>query len=132
MTDASHDGTRSVSLKLRLAFSQGLTLGPGKADLLERIGETGSISAACRAMSMSYKRAWTLVEEMNLSFATPVVEPVRGGAGGGGARLTETGTLVLIHFRQLEAATFAAGAEHIEALRRLIRTSDRSDMSGEK
>ncbi|MCF1710461.1 LysR family transcriptional regulator [Tabrizicola sp. J26] len=107
-------------LRLRLYFGSAM-LGPGKAELLERIRDSGSISAAGRAMGMSYKRAWMLVEEMNAAFAQPVVDSARGGAGGGGARLTETGTTVLAEFRALEAVTRSEGAGHIAALQALLR-----------
>lgn len=103
-------------LSLRLDFAGGPRLGPGKADLLEHIRDTGSISAAGRAMGMSYKRAWLLVETMNETFRAPLVESSRGGARGGGARLTETGALVLTRYRALEAAAARAGAAEIAAL----------------
>ncbi|WP_349293822.1 LysR family transcriptional regulator [Gemmobacter sp. 24YEA27] len=67
---------------LRLYFDNAM-VGPGKAELLEHIRETGSISAAGRAMGMSYKRAWMLVEELNAAFASPLVASARGGSGGG-------------------------------------------------
>lgn len=102
-------------------------LGPGKADLLEGIRETGSIAAAGRSMSMSYKRAWMLVEEMNGAFQNPVVASSRGGAKGGGAYLTETGEAVLSHYRALEQAVADAGAAQVAALRAML-----SDMSDEK
>ena len=70
-------------LRLRILFD-GAMLGPGKAELLEHIRETGSIAAAGRRMDMSYKRAWSLVEEMNASFRDPLVTSTRGGPGGGG------------------------------------------------
>ena len=70
-------------LRLRLVYPGGAMLGPGKADLLEGIRETGSIAAAGRRMGMSYKRAWSLVETMNAMFAAPLVETSRGGAAGG-------------------------------------------------
>lgn len=107
-------------LRLRLYFGDAM-LGPGKAELLERIRDSGSISAAGRAMGMSYKRAWMLVEEMNAAFAQPVVDSARGGAGGGGARLTDTGQTVLAEFRSLEAVTRSEGAAHIAALQALLR-----------
>lgn len=110
----------SARLKLRLLFGEHV-LGPGKAELLEHIQTSGSISAAGRAMKMSYKRAWMLVEEMNATFRDPLVESARGGIGGGGARLTPTGLAVLAHFRAVEDATARAGAEDIEALRALLR-----------
>ncbi len=98
-------------------------LGPGKADLLERIGETGSIAAAGRAMSMSYKRAWMLVMEMNAAFRDPLVESTRGGARGGGARLTDAGSTVLAHYRKLEDITAKAGAERIGAIQSMLRNT---------
>ena len=67
-------------LKLRILFD-GVVVGPGKAELLDRIGTTGSIAAAGREMAMSYKRAWMLVEEMNAAFAVPLVASARGGQG---------------------------------------------------
>ena len=94
-------------------------VGPGKAELLQRIGETGSIAAAGRAMGMSYKRAWQLVETMNAMFAEPVVTSVRGGLRGGGATLTATGAEVLAAYGDaVEAASVAAapGAERLAAL----------------
>ncbi|MEZ5799075.1 MAG: LysR family transcriptional regulator [Paracoccaceae bacterium] len=116
-------------LHLRLFFGA-FKFGPGKADLLERIRDTGSISAAGRQMGMSYKRAWSLVEDMNAAFAEPLVASARGGAGGGGARLTETGQRVLRHFRAVEAATLAAGAPDIAALQALLAAP--GDMSSQK
>lgn len=103
-------------LHLRLYLAEGVWLGPGKADLLEQIAATGSISAAGRAMGMSYKRAWTLVEALNAMFATPLVDSARGGASGGGAALTDKGSRVLALYRKLEAEALAAGADDIAAL----------------
>lgn len=114
-------------IRLRLRFGEDAMLGPGKADLLELIRETGSIAAAGRAMSMSYKRAWVLVETMNTAFREPLVERARGGARGGGARLTESGAAVLAHYREAERAAARAGAEPIAAIRSMLR-----DMSGGK
>jgi molybdate transport system regulatory protein len=102
-------------------------LGPGKADLLERIRDTGSIAAAGRAMGMSYKRAWMLVETMNALFAAPLVESQRGGAGFGGAALTETGAQVLALWRRLEAKAAEAAMEETAALEAML-----ADMSEEK
>ena len=107
-------------LRLRLYFGDALMLGPGKADLLEGIRDTGSIAAAGRAMSMSYKRAWSLVDEMNTAFESPLVDSARGGAKGGGARLTQAGETVLAHYRKLEDITSEAGAARISALRDMI------------
>jgi molybdate transport system regulatory protein len=118
--------TNSVSprLRLRLVFETGpagkLTFGPGKADLLDLIGQNGSISAAARVMGMSYRRAWLLVDEMNQTFKRPLVESVRGGPQGGGARLTDDGKAALGHFRDIEAATLDAGAREIAALSAML------------
>ncbi|WP_265501715.1 winged helix-turn-helix domain-containing protein [Paracoccus beibuensis] len=110
-----------LRIKLRLEYDSPLILGPGKAELLARIDRLGSISAAAREMGMSYKRAWTLVEEMNVAFAEPVIDSARGGAGGGGARVTQTGQAVLRHYRALEALLREAGAEDLQALNALLR-----------
>ena len=111
-------------LRLRLVFEAGpagtLTFGPGKADLLDLIAQHGSISAAARVMGMSYRRAWVLVDEMNRTFRNPLVERVRGGAQGGGARLTQDGQAALRCFRDIEAATLTAGADQIAALAHML------------
>lgn len=110
-------------LRLRLLFGPEAMLGPGKAELLERIRDEGSISAAGRAMAMSYKRAWGLVEAMNATFREPLVGSARGGAQGGGAWLTPMGEAVLGHYRRLEAIAAEAGAAEIEALQALLGDS---------
>ncbi|MFU8777540.1 MAG: winged helix-turn-helix domain-containing protein [Roseovarius sp.] len=109
------------SLRIRIVFGEDAMLGPGKADLLERIRDTGSIAAAGRSMSMSYKRAWMLVESMNAAFRDPLVESNRGGAKGGGAHLTETGAEVLANYRKLEDIMAEAGAARIGAIQSLLR-----------
>lgn len=116
-------------IRLRLDFGDGLVLGPGKADLLQGIAELGSISAAGRRMKMSYKRAWSLVEQMNAAFAQPLVDSSRGGPGGGGAALTQAGQTVLAQFRGLEAMLANEGRDRIEAIMTLMPdgTVDMSD-----
>lgn len=116
-----------VTLRLRLLFGDQLVFGPGKGELLARIAETGSIAAAGRAMGMSYKRAWALVEEMNAAFQAPLVQSVRGGAGGGGAVLSNTGREVLQAYQALLAEVDAAAAPGIARLAALL-----SDMSKRK
>ncbi|WP_410217712.1 winged helix-turn-helix domain-containing protein [Paracoccus sp. (in: a-proteobacteria)] len=110
-----------LRIKLRLEYDSPLILGPGKAELLSRIERLGSISAAAREMGMSYKRAWTLVEEMNVAFAEPVIDRARGGAGGGGATVTPTGAQVLRHYRALETLLLEDGAADLMALNALLR-----------
>lgn len=105
-----------VRLRLRVAAGKTIVMGPGRAELLERIQATGSIAAAGREMGMSYKRAWALVEAMNAAFRTPLVQAVKGGAGGGGAHVTEAGLRVLAGYRGLEAAASGAGAAFLSEL----------------
>ena len=126
MTDPSPTPPR---LRLRLVFGEGMMFGPGKADLLDGIRETGSIAAAGRRMGMSYKRAWSLVETMNAAFAEPLVISARGGSGGGGAQLTEAGAAALAHYRRFEDAAAQAGAEHIAALVAMLRPDGDADIS---
>jgi molybdate transport system regulatory protein len=89
--------------QLRISFKKSIAMGPGKADLLDAIDESGSISAAARQMKMSYRRAWMLVETMNECFREPLVETLTGGQHGGGARVTELGQEVVRRYRAMEA-----------------------------
>lgn len=97
----------------------GVRIGPGKVALLEEIGRSGSISAAGRALKMSYRRAWELVEDLNRGLGTPVVETAAGGAGGGGARLTAAGEAVIGHYRAIEAESNGAAGQRLAQLERL-------------
>lgn len=106
-----------IALRIRIVFANVGMIGPGKADLLERIGRTGSIAAAGRELGMSYKRAWELVGTLNTMFAQPLVERSRGGTGGGGAVLTQEGHEVVALFRAFEREAALAGAEQIAQLR---------------
>ncbi|MGY6411999.1 MAG: winged helix-turn-helix domain-containing protein [Alkalilacustris sp.] len=99
-------------------------IGPGKAELLERIDRCGSIAAAGREMGMSYKRAWELVGTLNAMFRAPLVERTRGGPGGGGAVLTDAGREVLALYRTLERQAAEAGASPLDALRSRLKTGD--------
>jgi len=107
-----------VSLKLRLSGDR--ALGPGKIRLLELISETGSISAAGRSMKMSYRRAWLLVDDLNHSFAKPVVLSRPGGPAGGGATLTPLGTEVVRRYRAIEARIGTTSRAHLAALERAL------------
>lgn len=108
-------------LRLRVIFGPDVALGPGKADLLEGIRETGSISAAGRRMKMSYKRAWDLIDALNRYFERPVVRTSKGGSGGGGASLTPWGEEVLALYRRMEARSAEAVADEIAALRKGLK-----------
>lgn len=87
----------------RITMDGEIALGPGKVDLLEAIGRTGSISAAAREIGLSYRRAWDMVNTMNHCFKKPLVERSKGGAGGGGAHLTELGRTVIGQYRRMES-----------------------------
>ncbi len=96
-------------LKIQIACGDALAMGPGKADLLEAIVAEGSISAAGRALGMSYRRAWLLVDEMNRCFDPVLVETIKGGGRERGAKVSATGLAVLEAYREMEreAATIA-------------------------
>lgn len=113
---------QQAGFRLKIVIAPGIAIGPGKADLLQGIKETGSISAAGRRMRMSYKRAWHLVETLNGYFETPLVETVKGGRAGGGARLTALGEQVLAAFREMESLTGAAIRPVMERLPRSVRS----------
>lgn len=112
--------TERPHLHIRIVFGETDMIGPGKAELLERIDRCGSIAAAGREMGMSYKRAWTLIETLNGMFRSPLVERTRGGPRGGGAQLTETGRQILAIYRRFEAAAARAGAIELQAMRQLL------------
>lgn len=103
-------------LSFRLILGDDIALSPGKVRLLEAIIETGSIAAAGRSMTMSYKRAWHLVDTMNRCFASPLVEAAKGGAHGGGAVVTARGHEVIARYRALETRARAAAADDLAAL----------------
>ena len=105
-----------AKLSIRIDLPPAGQIGPGKARLLEMIDETGSISAAGRALDMSYRRAWLLVDALNGIFKEPVVATMLGGKAGGGARLTPFGKEVLLHYRKLEARAASACKAQLSAL----------------
>lgn len=104
-------------LKIRILLGDLIAFGPGKADLLEAILATGSISAAGRTLGMGYRRAWALVDTMNRCFRRPLVEAAPGGARGGGARVTPLGLEVLAAYRRLLAQALEAARPELDWLR---------------
>ncbi len=104
------------SLTLRINLDPDGRIGPGKIELLEHIASFGSISAASRAMQMSYKHAWDLVEDMNRVFGKPLVSAQTGGKRGGGAQLTSVGLAVVSRYRAIERAAAVAAEDHMMAL----------------
>jgi molybdate transport system regulatory protein len=91
-----------LKIKIQLYCGEEIAMGPGKADLLDAILAEGSISAAGRAMGMSYRRTWLLVDAMNRCWKTPLVETSPGNARGGGSRVTPQGKTILAHYRSLQ------------------------------
>ena len=116
---AATEGSGSDRLSIRLDLASGARIGPGKVAVLEQIARSGSISAAGRALRMSYRRTWELVEDLNRSLGTPVVETAAGGSGGGGAVLTQAGKAVVERYRAIEVDTALAARKHLQALHRV-------------
>jgi molybdate transport system regulatory protein len=115
-------GRRTVTwhCKPRWRFVQGgtIALGPGKADLLEAIEATGSISAAGKSLGMSYRRAWMLIATINACFATPLVATFARRSTG--AVLTPAGRRVLRLYRRIESRSLAATQGDTNSLLRLL------------
>jgi molybdate transport system regulatory protein len=109
-----------VQFRLRVSKGDDIAVGPGKIDLLEAIGETGSITAAARSLGMSYRRAWLLVDTMNRCFKSAVVEAEAGGKRGGGTQLTALGAEVVHRYRRIEAAAAKAAKGDLAALTRML------------
>ena len=105
-----------ASLSIRIDIGPGNRIGPGKVQLLEMIAKHGSISAAGRALGMSYRRAWLLIEAMNRGFGRPVVEAQIGGKTGGGARLSCFGADLIAHYRAIERAADKAAAPFLDRI----------------
>ncbi len=106
-------------LSIRIDLASGARIGPGKIAVLEEIARAGSISAAGRALRMSYRRTWELVEELNTTLGTQVVATAAGGNGGGGAFLTPAGKTLVERYRAIEIETAQAARSHMLALARV-------------
>ncbi len=113
----------TATLSVRIDFGPGQRLGPGKIQLLERIAELGSISAGGRALGMSYRRAWELIDELNGIFGQPVVTSRIGGKHGGGAELTPLGRRIVDGYRNIEHAAAGAAGAHVTSLNAQIAGS---------
>lgn len=106
----------------RLYLGGELSLGPGKIDLLRKVGETGSISAAARALGVPYKRAWLLIDTLNRGFPSAVLETAAGGRAGGGARLTPLGEALVAAYDALETKLNVSAQSEIAAIMRLVES----------
>ena len=114
------NGKTLPSLSVRIDIDAGARIGPGKIELLETIHRSGSISAAGRAMEMSYKRAWDLVDEINRICRQAAVERQTGGKNGGGATLTPFGASLVARYRKIERNATSAARKELDALRNEI------------
>ncbi|WP_331344801.1 hypothetical protein [Cellvibrio sp. UBA7661] len=121
MNEKNNTTGARLKIQARLMLDDEIAFGPGKADLLDAIAATGSISAAGKQMGMSYRRTWLLVDSMNRCFQQPIVETATGGAQGGGTRLTDFGSDVLIRYRQLQADLEKISAHYFTEFKPLLR-----------
>lgn len=115
-----------LRLRARLYCGDEIAIGPGKADLLEAIAQTGSISAAGRLLGMSYRRTWLLVDAMNRCWQKPLVTTATGGSHGGGAGVTDFGKEVLARYRTLQRAIDDAAKAPVDELKRLMMAEPRA------
>ncbi|WP_375309651.1 winged helix-turn-helix domain-containing protein [Bradyrhizobium sp. A5] len=113
-------------LSVRIDLDDRGRIGPGEIELLEQIREHGSISAAGRAMDMSYKRAWDLGDEINRICGRAAVEPQAGGKNGGGAMLTTFGAPLIARYRKIERDAARAVRKELTALKSDIARSRKS------
>jgi molybdate transport system regulatory protein len=125
-TQIMKKSSQSPSLSLRIDLDSDARIGPGKIQLLEAIQSCGSISAAGRALDMSYKRAWDLVDEINTICGRAAVERQTGGKHGGGAALTPFGISLVERYRRIEKAAEAAARKDLMALKSDIGRSRRA------
>ena len=102
---------------IRIDFSEQCSIGPGKVALLEGIARTGSLSAAARALGMSYRRAWLLLHSINDAFHEPVVQLSVGGRDGGGALLTSFGTGLVAAYRDFESTVDGLAVKAFASMR---------------
>lgn len=107
--------------RFRVQIKHAVAIGPGKADVLQGIAESGSLAQTGRRLGMSYQRVWSLVAAMNGDFIEPLVLKQRGGVAGGGAQLTPVGVQVLSIYRAIERDAERATARRLPQLLALIR-----------
>jgi molybdate transport system regulatory protein len=109
----------AVLVRPRIYIGDGIAIGPGKIDLLRAVGATRSIAAAARSLGVPYKRAWLLIDSLNVGFGRPVVETATGGKGGGGASLTTLGQQLVTAYDALEKRLNTEATCELDALRKL-------------
>jgi molybdate transport system regulatory protein len=109
-----------VRFRLRINSGDVIAIGPGKVELIEAIGATGSITEAAKSLGMSYRRAWLLLEELNTMLKRPAVASVKGGVRGGGSELTDVGVQLIELYRQIESTAARACAADLKRLQGLL------------
>src|ERR1700752_4995238 len=113
--------TGTTKLMLRVDFGPNRAIGPGKIRLLEAIDRSGSISQAGRALGMSYRRAWLLIDDMNQCFRHAGGSAKPGGSQGGGAVLTAFGAELVRDYRAIETAAEVAAKNRLRGLEAALR-----------
>jgi len=121
---------RAPRVSIRIEFESG-RLGPGKVELLEHIARERSIAAAARAMNMSYKRAWELVDSVNHMFREPVVTTLPGRNTAGATALTGFGRRVIDEYRAIEAAAIKAARPPLRRLSRALKPASAAQRRGD-
>lgn len=112
---------RPEVIRPRVRLGDGALIGPGKIELLRAVAEQGSISGAARSLGMGYKRAWSLLDELQRSIPTPIIETAAGGRKGGGATVTQEGRALMAHYDELERACSEAAAPALGKIGRILR-----------
>jgi molybdate transport system regulatory protein len=107
--------------RIRIMAGNSIALGPGKIDLLEAIQQKGSISQAAKAINLSYRRAWDMVDTMNHCFKAPLVSSSTGGKGGGGAQLTSLGNEVILLYRSMESTAEKSTQSDWKAIKKYLK-----------
>jgi len=110
----------TARFRLRLTVGDEIAIGPGKVALLEAIRDHGSLTAAAKALGISYRRAWTMLDEMGRALKYPAVASATGGTHGGGSLLTAVGEEIVERYRRIEATAARACADDIEALLEVV------------
>jgi len=123
---------RAPAIRFRVDFGHEGAIGPGKIALLEQIGSSGSLSQAARDLRMSYRRAWQLLESVNGSFRERAVLTAKGGRGGGGARLTPFGRLLIRAYRDFDAELQKRAARSFRSILPHTRPGAKSGAAGSR
>lgn len=112
-------------IKIRIDFDDDRYIGHGRVQLLELIGQHGSIAQAAKAMGMSYKRAWYLMDEFNSMFADPLIERQHGGRGGGAAKLTPFGADLVRQYRDMEAKALTVFSKPLASIEKHLMPAEK-------